>query len=100
MDLLCEQFEYSNLKPKLSYNFITDFNIIIEQIKITNKTNMIDICLECNDKLSWNKNEYINIFDYNWLISHGYYYLNNSLNNNNNLILFNELINIFKLQLN
>jgi len=99
MDLLCEQFEYSTLKPNLSYDFIKDLNIIIEQIKISKKTTIINICLECNN-LSWNTNNFISLLDYNWLISHGFYYINNKLNNKMCIDSFNELIELFKLQLN
>lgn len=100
MESLCEQFEYYTLKPNLSYTFKKDLDIIIEQLNKTNKKNIIDVCLECNDLLSWNRNDFITLLDFNWLISHGYNYINNSINNKLNIELFNELIELFKLQLN
>ena len=99
MDSLCEQFEYSSLKPNLSYNFKKDLNIIIKQLNISNKINIIDICLDCDDLLSWNSNNFINLLDYNWLISHGYNYINKKVNNKLNIESFNELIELFRLQL-
>jgi hypothetical protein len=98
MNTLCEQFEYSSLKPNLSYHFIKDLDIIIEQIKISNKKCIVEICIECND-LSWNTDKFITVLDYNWLISHGYKYFNERLNGNY-FTLFNQLISLFNLQLN
>ena len=63
MNTLCEQFEYSSLKPNLSYHFIKDLDIIIEQIKISNKKCIVEICIECND-LSWNTDKFITVLDY------------------------------------
>ena len=105
MDSLCEHMEYTNIHNKLSYHFIKDLNTIIESVKNNNNcNNMIEICLKCNNQLHWNDNDkYISILEYNWLISHGRFYFLNQLSDssesNKNINLFNELIELFKLQL-
>ena len=101
MNSLCEQFEHSSLRTQLSYNFKNDLDTIIEQIKQTEKKNIIEICLECNDRLSWNYDIYISIIDYNWLISNGRNYFNHNLEGYNiiNSNIYNELIELFKLQI-
>ena len=102
MDSLCEQMDYSQLKWKPSFHLITDLNVIIKTIN--NKNNLIsiyNICIECNNDLSWNTDKFITILDYNWLIQHGLFYINYDLRPGVKLDRdsFSELIDLFKLQI-
>jgi len=101
MDSLCDQMNYSKLSWKPSFHFISDLNTIIDFIKFKKVEDykIFDICMECNNNLNWNSDKFITILDYNWLISHGRTYINSKLvypmNNNS----FNELVDLFNLQL-
>ena len=118
MDSLIDRFDNTSIVHQVSYNFLKDLNIIvnaiIEYFKINNNfnINIYDLLVSYGADLTWNMEYYISSEDYNWFASKGNEYIFNELNKNeyidisffsyeeyeNLMTIFNELVQLFSLQ--
>ena len=84
IESLCNSFDYNtSIYWKPTEHFVKDLNLIIEEISSfinLYDLNIYDVCVSCGNNLTWDKDYYITLNDYNWLNMDGKTMFFNSVN--------------------